>query len=135
MITTQGNMIYALRQALLCINQLLAMLLCLSLLKTETTLFLIISDARHSVAIADMGNYQEVLRQMSPLREVDPGQNRVHMFGNPFKLAKDQVGSIMHLPKCLQGFNTTEKIKGKKEQCCTRVFFKIFSCHVSQNQN
>ena len=38
-----------------------------------------------------MGNYQEVLRQMSPLREVDPGQNRVHMFGNPFKLAKDQV--------------------------------------------
>lgn len=47
-------------------------------------------DARHSVAIADMGNYQEVLRQMSPLREVDPGQNRVHMFGNPFKLAKDQ---------------------------------------------
>lgn len=47
-------------------------------------------DARHSVAIAEMGNYQEVLRQMSPLREVDPGQNRVHMFGNPFKLAKDQ---------------------------------------------
>ena len=43
------------------------------------------------VAIAEMGNYQEVLRQMSPLREVDPGQNRVHMFGNPFKLAKDQV--------------------------------------------
>ena len=53
--------------------------------------FLTTTDARHSVAIADMGNYQEVLRQMSPLREVDPGQNRVHMFGNPFKLAKDQV--------------------------------------------
>ena len=51
------------------------------------------TDARHSVAIADMGNYQEVLRQMSPLREVDPGQNRAHMFGNPFKLAKDQVKS------------------------------------------
>ena len=54
--------------------------------------FLLLVDARHSVAIADMGNYQEVLRQLSPLREVDPGQNRVHMFGNPFKLAKDQVG-------------------------------------------
>lgn len=54
-------------------------------------MFFITTDARHSVAIADMGNYQEVLRQMSPLREVDPGQNRVHMFGNPFKLAKDQV--------------------------------------------
>lgn len=51
-------------------------------------------DARHSVAIADMGNYQEVLRQLSPLREVDPGQNRVHMFGNPFKLAKDQVSVL-----------------------------------------
>ncbi|EDO29882.1 predicted protein, partial [Nematostella vectensis] len=48
-------------------------------------------DNRHTVAIADMGNYQEVLRQGNQLRELDPGQNRVHMFGNPFKLAKDQV--------------------------------------------
>ena len=64
-------------------------------MKTDMSLFFqlpFLIDARHSVAIADMGNYQEVLRQMSPLREVDPGQNRVHMFGNPFKLAKDQVG-------------------------------------------
>ena len=59
----------------------------------KKNVFLTATDARHSVAIADMGNYQEVLRQMSPLREVDPGQNRVHMFGNPFKLAKDQVQS------------------------------------------
>lgn len=47
-------------------------------------------DSRHSIAIAQMGNFQEVLKQMNPLRELDPGQNRAHMFGNPFKLAKDQ---------------------------------------------
>ena len=49
------------------------------------------TDTRHSVAVGQMGNFQEVLKQMNPLRELDPGQNRAHMFGNPFKLAKDQV--------------------------------------------
>lgn len=48
-------------------------------------------DARHSIAISEMGNYGKVLRQGNQLREVDPGQNRAHMFGNPYKLAKDQV--------------------------------------------
>jgi len=38
-----------------------------------------------------MGNYGKVLRQANQLRELDPGQNRAHMFGNPYKLAKDQV--------------------------------------------
>lgn len=38
-----------------------------------------------------MGNYSKVLRQSNQLREIDPGQNRAHMFGNPYKLAKDQV--------------------------------------------
>ncbi|KXJ25154.1 Integrator complex subunit 6-A [Exaiptasia diaphana] len=47
-------------------------------------------DARHTVAIAEMGNYGKVLRQSNQLREIDPGQNRAHMFGNPYKLAKDQ---------------------------------------------
>ncbi|XP_031558943.1 integrator complex subunit 6-like [Actinia tenebrosa] len=47
-------------------------------------------DARHSIAISEMGNYGKVLRQGNQLREVDPGQNRAHMFGNPYKLAKDQ---------------------------------------------
>lgn len=48
--------------------------------------------SRHSVAVAQMGNYQDYLKQTNPLRELDPGMNRAHMFGNPFKLAKDQVG-------------------------------------------
>ena len=48
-------------------------------------------DSRHSIAISQMGNYQDYLKQTSPLRELDPGMNRAHMFGNPFKLAKDQV--------------------------------------------
>ncbi|XP_046852731.1 integrator complex subunit 6-like [Xenia sp. Carnegie-2017] len=47
-------------------------------------------DSRHSIAISQMGNYQDYLKQTSPLRELDPGMNRAHMFGNPFKLAKDQ---------------------------------------------
>ena len=72
-------------------------------------------DARHSVAIADMGNYQEVLRQMSPLREVDPGQNRVHMFGNPFKLAKDQV------IKGINSLNKSGKIKGLEKNVLGKV--------------
>ncbi|CAB3996114.1 Hypothetical predicted protein, partial [Paramuricea clavata] len=47
-------------------------------------------DSRHSIAIGQMGNYQDYLKQTNPLRELDPGMNRAHMFGNPFKLAKDQ---------------------------------------------
>lgn len=47
------------------------------------------------MAVAQMGNYQDYLKQTNPLRELDPGMNRAHMFGNPFKLAKDQVGYIL----------------------------------------
>lgn len=42
-----------------------------------------------------MGNYQDYLKQTNPLRELDPGMNRAHMFGNPFKLAKDQVCALI----------------------------------------
>ncbi|XP_075775208.1 integrator complex subunit 6 isoform X4 [Pelodiscus sinensis] len=47
-------------------------------------------DQVHSVPIAQMGNYQEFLKQIpSPLRELDPDQpRRLHTFGNPFKLDK-----------------------------------------------
>ncbi|RLW08213.1 hypothetical protein DV515_00003218 [Chloebia gouldiae] len=47
-------------------------------------------DQVHSVPIAQMGNYQEYLKQIpSPLREPDPDQpRRLHIFGNPFKLDK-----------------------------------------------
>ncbi|XP_067147826.1 integrator complex subunit 6 isoform X6 [Apteryx mantelli] len=47
-------------------------------------------DQVHSVPIAQMGNYQEYLKQIpSPLRELDPDQpRRLHTFGNPFKLDK-----------------------------------------------
>ena len=46
-----------------------------------------------------MGNYQDYLKQTNPLRELDPGMNRAHMFGNPFKLAKDQVCAFIMLYK------------------------------------
>ncbi|XP_072542755.1 integrator complex subunit 6 isoform X1 [Salminus brasiliensis] len=47
-------------------------------------------DQIHSVPIAQMGNYQDFLKQCpSPLREADPDQpKRLHTFGNPFKLDK-----------------------------------------------
>ncbi|KFQ12302.1 Integrator complex subunit 6, partial [Leptosomus discolor] len=47
-------------------------------------------DQVHSIPIAQMGNYQEYLKQVpSPLRELDPDQpRRLHTFGNPFKLDK-----------------------------------------------
>ncbi|XP_069496543.1 integrator complex subunit 6 isoform X2 [Ambystoma mexicanum] len=47
-------------------------------------------DQVHSIPIAQMGNYQEYLKQIpSPLRELDSDQpRRLHTFGNPFKLDK-----------------------------------------------
>ena len=69
-----------------------------------------------------MGNYQEVLRQMSPLREVDPGQNRVHMFGNPFKLAKDQVINGIN------SLNKSGKIKGLGKNVLGKVLYN-FLCN------
>ncbi|XP_066542774.1 integrator complex subunit 6 isoform X1 [Hoplias malabaricus] len=47
-------------------------------------------DQLHSVPIAQMGNYQDFLKQCpAPLREADPDQpKRLHTFGNPFKLDK-----------------------------------------------
>uniref|UniRef100_A0A8B9GXJ3 Integrator complex subunit 6 n=1 Tax=Astyanax mexicanus TaxID=7994 RepID=A0A8B9GXJ3_ASTMX len=47
-------------------------------------------DQIHSVPIAQMGNYQDFLKQCpAPLREADPDQpKRLHTFGNPFKLDK-----------------------------------------------
>ena len=35
-----------------------------------------------------MGNYQEHLKRINPLREVDTGAVRTQLFGNPFKLEK-----------------------------------------------
>eukprot|EP00112_Aurelia_sp_Birch-Aquarium-sp1_P009912 Seg2145.2 transcript_id=Seg2145.2/GoldUCD/mRNA.D3Y31 product="Integrator complex subunit 6" protein_id=Seg2145.2/GoldUCD/D3Y31 len=46
-------------------------------------------DQKHFMAIGQMGNYQEYLKMVAPLREVDPGQSRLHAFGNPFKLKQD----------------------------------------------
>lgn len=36
-----------------------------------------------------MGNYQEYLKKMNPLREVDDnGGQRTQLFGNPYKLER-----------------------------------------------
>ena len=44
--------------------------------------------SKHSVPIGQMGNYQEHLKRINPLREVDTGAVRTQLFGNPFKLEK-----------------------------------------------
>jgi len=41
------------------------------------------------VPIGQMGNYQEHLKKMSPLRELDDsGGLRTQLFGNPYKLER-----------------------------------------------
>lgn len=44
---------------------------------------------RHQVPIGQMGNYQEYLKKMNPLRELDEaGGQRTQLFGNPYKLER-----------------------------------------------
>ncbi|XP_011298020.1 integrator complex subunit 6 [Fopius arisanus] len=46
-------------------------------------------DYVHSMPVAQMGNYQEYLKRMTPpLREIESVPVRQHMFGNPFKIDK-----------------------------------------------
>ncbi|XP_043283849.1 integrator complex subunit 6-B isoform X2 [Venturia canescens] len=46
-------------------------------------------DYVHSMPVAQMGNYQEYLKRMTPpLREIESTPVRQHMFGNPFKIDK-----------------------------------------------
>ncbi|XP_033097215.1 integrator complex subunit 6-like [Anneissia japonica] len=54
------------------------------------------SDQLHDIPIAEMGNYQDYLKRMqTPLREADPPPARLHMFGNPFKLASEKDKKMM----------------------------------------
>ena len=53
---------------------------------------------KHELPIGQMGNYQEHLKKINPLREVDSGLVRTQLFGNPFKLEKpDKVPAVMIL--------------------------------------
>ena len=47
-----------------------------------------IAVSRHQVPIGQMGNYQKHLKRINPLRELDTGDVRTQLFGNPFKLEK-----------------------------------------------
>lgn len=48
----------------------------------------IVAVNKHELPIGQMGNYQEHLKKINPLREVDSGLVRTQLFGNPFKLEK-----------------------------------------------
>ncbi|CAH0592364.1 unnamed protein product [Chrysodeixis includens] len=50
---------------------------------------LVDEDSLHTMPVAQMGNYQEYLKRMTPqLRELETQPVRQHMFGNPFKIDK-----------------------------------------------
>ena len=50
---------------------------------------------RHQVPIGQMGNYQEHLKRINPLREVDSGSVRTQLFGNPYKLERPTDNKVM----------------------------------------
>ena len=50
----------------------------------------------HSVPVARMGNYHEYLAKVpQPLRKIDTQPERLHTFGNPFK-----VNKVLYLYHC-----------------------------------
>ncbi|CAI8003433.1 Integrator complex subunit 6-B [Geodia barretti] len=64
---------------------------------SSTALNVIEEVARHQVPISQMGNYQEHLKKLNPLREVDSGAVRTQLFGNPFKLEKKGSGQDLEI--------------------------------------
>ncbi|VDO94882.1 unnamed protein product [Soboliphyme baturini] len=53
------------------------------------------SDELHDLPVAEMGNYQEYLKQMPPpLRDIEPPPVRQHAFGNPFKVDKARFHTV-----------------------------------------
>ena len=55
---------------------------------------------RHQVPIGQMGNYQEHLKKLNPLRELDSGAVRTQLFGNPFKLERPADNKVCLLIVC-----------------------------------
>ncbi|XP_037938567.1 integrator complex subunit 6 [Teleopsis dalmanni] len=61
-------------------------------LMRPTPTSLVAKDSGHCLPIAEMGNYQEYLKNKdNPLREIEPTNVRQHMFGNPYKKDKHMV--------------------------------------------
>lgn len=54
---------------------------------------------RHQVPISQMGNYQEHLKKINPLRELDSGAVRTQLFGNPFKLERPADNKVNKINK------------------------------------
>uniref|UniRef100_A0A336JWT8 CSON012559 protein n=1 Tax=Culicoides sonorensis TaxID=179676 RepID=A0A336JWT8_CULSO len=80
-------------------------------------------DAGHCLPIAEMGNYQEYLKNKeTPLRELEPTNVRQHMFGNPYKKDKNMVmvdeadlGEMAPM-KSAPGQNMPKKIENKMKR-------------------
>ncbi|XP_063705963.1 integrator complex subunit 6 [Culicoides brevitarsis] len=80
-------------------------------------------DAGHCLPIAEMGNYQEYLKNKeTPLRELEPTNVRQHMFGNPYKKDKNMVmvdeadlGEMAPM-KNMTGQNMPKRLENKTKQ-------------------
>lgn len=60
--------------------------------KPPSAISLMSKDYGHCLPVAEMGNYQEYLKNKeTPLREIEPTNVRQHMFGNPYKKDKHMV--------------------------------------------
>lgn len=60
--------------------------------KPSSAISLMSKDYGHCLPVAEMGNYQEYLKNKeAPLREIEPTNVRQHMFGNPYKKDKHMV--------------------------------------------
>ncbi|KAL4220725.1 Integrator complex subunit 6 [Mactra antiquata] len=84
------------------------------------------TDELHSVAIGQMGNYQEYLKKLHsespPLRQLENTPTRVHMFGNPFKVnknimvdeAEDSMLAGQQSQKKKAAENSQQKLRSKR---------------------
>ena len=61
----------------------------------------------HEIPISQMGNYQEHLKKINPLREVDTGAVRTQLFGNPYRLEKNdtKVSTTVRKTNCVMSVN------------------------------
>ncbi|KAL8612218.1 hypothetical protein ACOMHN_028915 [Nucella lapillus] len=59
---------------------------------SHTAQTLMEQEERHNVPVQQMGNYQELVKKLpAPLRPIDNQPARLHTFGNPFKVNKQNM--------------------------------------------
>ncbi|KAI1303158.1 Integrator complex subunit 6-A [Halotydeus destructor] len=74
-------------------------------------------DQVHSLPVSQMGNYQDYLKKMPiPLRELESGPVRQHMFGNPFKLDRSRGMLVDETDIDLVGNGNSAPVRSPRRQ-------------------